>query len=303
MEGKSILCTIVSYNPDYTIKKCVKAIYNQVDEILIVDNGSTKNLDLIKQFYKDDKVNIIFNNKNLGIACALNEGIKYALKNEYKWILTMDQDSEATINMVNNMLFSYNKLIQEDRNKIVSIFPTYLEKAFLKGKVDIEKSVNKEENKLNEENVHYVISEITSGNLVKCDIFNKIGYFEDKLFIDYVDHEFCLRIGKNGYKLIQVNNAYLLHSLGNSKKKNFLFKKVIVTNHSYLRRYYITRNKIYVWRNYYRNFPKFVFKDITITFKEVIKLILFEDDKKLKLEMIYKGIHDYINKIYGKLNM
>jgi rhamnosyltransferase len=307
MGNNSILCTIVSYNPGYFIKKCVEAIYNQVDEILIVDNGSIKNLALIKQFNNDSKINVIFNDKNLGIACALNKGVKYALKNKYKWILTMDQDSEATTNMIYNMLFSYNKLRQEDRKKIVSIFPSYVEKAFLKNEINIEKSVNREDNKLKQkidiDYVHYVISEITSGNLVRCDIFNKVGYFEDKLFIDYVDHEFCLRLNKNGYKLIQIENAYLLHQLGNSSKKNLFIKKIGYTNHSYIRRYYITRNRIYVWKKYFTKFPKFILKDIYASFKEFIKIIFFENDRMLKIKMICKGIFDFLKCNYGKLNI
>ena len=84
MSNDSILCTIVSYNPDYIIKKCVKAIYNQVNEILIVDNGSSKNLDMIRELNKYSKINAIFNNENLGIAYALNKGVKYALSKKYK---------------------------------------------------------------------------------------------------------------------------------------------------------------------------------------------------------------------------
>jgi rhamnosyltransferase len=307
MNNNEILCTIVSYNPNNSIKKCVEAIYNQVNKILIVDNGSTKNLNLVNQFNGDPKIDIILNNKNMGIACALNKGVKYALKNKYKWILTMDQDSEATENMINNMLYSYNRLKREYKEKIVSIFPSYIEKTFLKNVSHIEKSVNKEDNELNEkidvENIHYVISEITSGNLVRCDIFNKVGYFKDKLFIDYVDHEFCLRLNENGYKLIQVEDAYLLHQLGESSKKNLFIKKVGYTNHSYIRRYYITRNRMYIWKKYFRKFPKFILKDIYASFKEFIKIIFFESNKRLKIKMIYRGIHDYRNRIYGKLNM
>lgn len=300
-----ILCTIVSYNPDESIKKCVKAIYNQVNKILIVDNGSTKNLNLVKQFNDDPKINVILNNKNAGIACALNKGVKYALKNKYKWILTMDQDSEATESMINNMLYSYNKLRREYKDKIVSIFPSYIEKAFLKNKNSIKKSANKEDNELNEKidvgNIHYVISEITSGNLVKCGIFNKVGYFEDKLFIDYVDHEFCLRLNKNGYKLIQVEDAYLLHQLGKSSKKNLFIKKVGYTNHSYIRRYYITRNRMYMWKKYFREFPKFILKDMYASFKEFIKIIFFENNKKLKIKMVSKGILDVLSNKFGEI--
>ena len=41
---------------------------------------------------------IILNKENLGIATALNIGVRKALENGYEWILTMDQDPEVDYN-------------------------------------------------------------------------------------------------------------------------------------------------------------------------------------------------------------
>ncbi len=59
-----------------------------------MDNGSDKEPVAVLKFLNDKlNVDIIYNDENLGIATALNIGIKYAEKSNCKWILTMDNDS------------------------------------------------------------------------------------------------------------------------------------------------------------------------------------------------------------------
>jgi rhamnosyltransferase len=83
---------------------------------------------------------------------------------------------------------------------------------------------------------------ITSGNLVKISVFKEVNYFEDKLFIDSVDFDFCFKLKEKGYILIEATSAKLLHSCGSAAEKRLLFFKTGYTNHNYLRRYYTTRN-------------------------------------------------------------
>ena len=40
---------------------------------------------------------------------------------------------------------------------------------------------------------------ITSGSIVRTDVFAVVGAFDDKLFIDAVDTEFCFRCRSKGY--------------------------------------------------------------------------------------------------------
>ena len=103
---------------------------------------------------------------------------------------------------------------------------------------------------------------MTSGNLVNLDAFRQVGPFMDELFIDSVDHEYCIRLQINGYKVIQLNGVLLEHTLGERRKHLFIyplnfFKKnksivsyKIVNNHNYIRKYYMVRNRLYVSRKY-----------------------------------------------------
>jgi rhamnosyltransferase len=122
---------------------------------------------------------------------------------------------------------------------------------------------------------------MTSGSLIRTGL----GFFEEKLFIDSVDNEYCLRLRKNGYKIIRVNHAVLNHQLG-TLRKNWLGFSTIV--HPASRRYYITRNMFYVMSKY----PEFRLFGIKELLKSILLIILVENDKIKKLKAFFRGVHE-----------
>ncbi len=280
-----VAAIIISYNPDNNLLDSINLLINQVDKIIIVDNGSEsqkkKNINLIKD---------IDNKENLGIATALNIGVKEALNQGYNWILTMDQDSKASSNMVEKMLEVYNTIDESERKEILSIFPNFVD----------ERIQSIEEN--SEMNAYeYVDADITSGNLLRAEVFDKVGFFDDSLFIDLVDTDFCMRLNEENIKMIKVRDAILYHSLGESQSVKSIFGKFNTSNHSALRRYYMTRNRFYTWEKY-KDLNSFTLnRDKKLFKKEFVKIILGEKDKVNKIKMVFRGYKDYKKGIRGKL--
>lgn len=291
MLKSNLACIIVSYNIGYDIHKCYNAIKDQVDRVIIVDNGSNKEtIQALKQIEENKKTDIIFLDKNQGIAKALNEGVILARNKKYKWIITMDNDSEATKDMVCNMISVYNELPVDEKKDIVSIAPIFIDisdnEENLKQNLDIKYS--------------YVDLVITSGNIISLDIFNKIGMFREDYFIDYVDNEFCLRILESGKKIIQINQAILKHHLGNSLEKKIFFKTIKSTNHSPVRRYYLTRNSLDVANKYNHLGIRHINNTKRVLFRFMLEILLVEDNKINKIKYMYKGYKDYKSKIFGE---
>ncbi|QAA34698.1 glycosyltransferase family 2 protein [Clostridium manihotivorum] len=279
----SICAVVVSYNAGQGIIDGIAAIRNQVKKTLIVDNGSNpENLKILESFKAEEDIEIIYNNENVGIAKAFNIGIEYARKNDFKFIITLDQDSICTKDLVFNMIATYEGLNDKDKEKIKVLVPNHIEKeAYYANQV----SVNAE--------YEYVLTEISSGSLIDMSVFDKIGDFDERLFIDLVDHDFCLRVKLNDYAILKVNNAILLHSLGDTKVYKLFGKNITSSNHSALRRYYMTRNRFYIWKKYKQSFPEWVKHDKNLFFQEIARLTLFEKNKLKKLCMIVEGFSDY----------
>lgn len=288
-----VAAIIISYNPDNNLLDSINLLINQVEKIIIVDNGSEsqkkKNINLIKDI-DNKKIEVIFNEENLGIATALNIGVKEALNQGYNWILTMDQDSKASSNMVEKMFEVYSTIDESERKDILSIFPNFVD----------ERIQSIEEN--SEMNAYeYVDADITSGNLLRAEVFDKVGFFDDSLFIDLVDTDFCMRLNEKNIKMIKVRDAILYHSLGESQSVKSIFGKFNTSNHSALRRYYMTRNRFYTWEKY-KDLNSFTLnRDKKLFKKEFIKIILGEKDKINKIKMVFKGYKDYKKGIRGKL--
>ena len=71
------------------------------------------------------------------------------------------------------------------------------------------------------------------------------------------------------------------------------------TNHSPLRRYYMTRNRLHVGRMYRDRFPEFRRFEMTQLTKDVVKILLHERQKITKLRMMARGFRDYRHGRFG----
>ena len=290
----SVAAVIITYNVENDFKERINKLKGKVDEIIVVDNGSkAETINMLKELEKE--VTVIYLEDNKGIASALNKGIKYSIEKGYNWILTLDHDSIITDNMIKNMLTCYEGLNNELKEKVAMLVPVHVEEKEYQNGSNINEE--KDSNSYIE-----VLTEITSGALTKAEIYKNVGMYDEKLFIDLVDHDYCLSLNKKGFKIIQVNNATLIHNLGESVRKSILGLKMIPTNHSPLRRYYMSRNRHYIWEKYKEDFPSWVLTDKRRFITENLKIVLFEDNKIEKFKYIKRGIKDYRNNIFGKFN-
>lgn len=260
-----VLAGIVAYQPDFQqLRKNINALEAQVDQIVIWDNGGADGFDR-----DEDIVVLTDNQRNIGIAAALNRLCEYAEKNGFEWILTMDQDSIIPDNLISN----YLRYVGNER--VALLCPPVLE---LNGNhTDITSDVDAE----------YVEMCITSGSFLRISAWRQIGGFWDELFIDNVDYDICWSLTENHWKILRVNGLPLCHSLAHSRRVRFLNREEIVFNHSPLRCYYIVRNTIAVGRKHNKKRQCFRWN-----MKRILLVNLYEKNRWEKNKMMLKGIWD-----------
>jgi rhamnosyltransferase len=152
------------------------------------------------------------------------------------------------------------------------------------------------------EDVKEVEVVMTSGNLLNLEAYAKVGPFKTDFFIDYIDYEYCLRLKSFGYKIFQARQAILQHHVGDITLNYLLGKRVTASNHSYLRRYYITRNRLAVMSLYKDQIPHYFYQELKDFSKDFLRIILFEKDKIKKLLHIAYGVRDFKAGKFGKYN-
>ncbi len=278
-----IAAVVILYNPDSNVLNNISSYIEQVDRLFVVDNSEKVNYELVKKFNRYSNIEYIPNKTNIGIAAALNIGAKKAIDEGFDYLLTMDQDSEASPLMVSELMNCFSV-----DSKIAVVAPLLRHPS---GRNFIAKSNNPCEK---------VITVWTSGNLIDLNIYKLTNGFMEELFIDYVDHEYCLRLNTLGYKIYICNKTFLKHNLGKIEEINLIFRKVYPTNHSAIRLYYRARNRFYVKHLYKNQFPEFFKQDNKDFWRSFIKVILFEKDKMKKIKHFSSGYKDFTKNKLGK---
>lgn len=288
-----ICATVVTYFPKPESAENLLALAPQVGRILIVDNGSSAAaFEPVQAAATRVDATVIRLGRNFGIAAALNAGLKFAREHGFQWLATFDQDSQVTPGMIEEMaraLASY-----PHPEKVAIVTPCHVDRK-------LGFTVRDRDNEAKGEGWRVIRTTMTSGNLLNVRMATAVGGFDDSLFIDYVDHEFCLRLRRHGYRILEATRARLMHSLGAMERRLFLFKRVTVTHHSVIRHYYRARNRLIVWRLYKWQEPFWVARDMRRFVFETAYVILYEKEVAAKLQIIMRALRDGVRDVRGPL--
>jgi rhamnosyltransferase len=290
--ARSDICAaVVTFFPQPESAENLLALAPQVGRVLIIDNGSPpQSLEPLERAARNLSVSVVRLGSNMGIATALNNGLRLAHSQGFRWLATFDQDSRATPSMLDDMARAWSEYPEHERVGLVA--PLHRDR-----RVGITVSEGRREQAGPSWNV--IRTTMTSGNLVNIAAAQAVGGFDDSLFIDYVDHEFCLRLRSRGYRILEATRATLDHALGNMELRSVGMARMGVTHHSALRRYYITRNRMLVWRRYWRPEPTWVLRDMRRFVSESAGIVLFEQEAGAKVRMTLKGIRDAFRNVRG----
>jgi rhamnosyltransferase len=291
---RDICAVVVTYFPDSSsFADNMRALAPQVDRIVIVDNGSTGcSLRGVESAAQEIDGMVVPMGGNAGIAAALNVGLDYAARNGYGWLATFDQDSRPTPSMIGEMARTLSGYARAERVAVLA--PRHVDR-------DSGLLLRQRGSADTAENWRTLLTTMTSGNLVAVKAALPAGGWDERLFIDYVDHEFCLRLRQLGWEILEAANANLQHSLGRIEVHRFLGRRLAVTNHSSARRYYISRNRMILWRRYWRREACWCRQDFRSFLHESAGIVLFEREARRKIWMTLRGIVDSFRSVAGPL--
>ncbi len=272
---------IVVYEPDVkALLNNILVLIEDVDKLLIYKNSAIE-LESIHLKKYIDKIVYLGDGKNIGIAGALNEGVNWAKNNLFTHILTLDQDSSFQ----KNHLVKFKIIIEQFDLESVGIFCPNID--------------NRGSLLINTDDLFVKVPDsITSGSIFPLKTFEKCGLFEEGLFIDAVDYEFCYRIYESkGLLTVIFPKIILTHEVGYPTKIKF---GLITDNYSAFRIYYIIKNHIIIWRRYPHLFQSNYKRTLVKThiIYRFVKILIGEKNKINKIKSIYLGLfHGLTSKI------
>lgn len=295
---KEKICgVVIIYNPRIEYVDNIKTYVNELDKLYVIDNSDVVNLNFIKKIEEYINVTYVKMKKNSGIGYPINWVIKQ-LKN-IDWLLTMDQDSYFYENDIKKYL---KAVVDIDKEKVYGITLNIWSVVTFSQKKELKELFIKEKGPC-----------ITSGMLLNVNLAKKTEGFNENLFIDLVDTEYCFRQDENGFILLKNNKVNLIHSIGEINQKHleyikkipakkyipFVFMKIIekvFSYHSDIRWYYISRNTFYLIKKYHRKRWGLIMK----IFRQIAMMLLFEKNKFIKIKYIIIGFFDFKQNTLGK---
>jgi len=291
--NEKVLAVVITYEPDETLEQNLNVLREQVDCVLVVDNGSS-NIEAIETVALRTYCMLIKNSSNFGIAFALNQGASLALAEGFPWLATFDQDSQVTPGMIHGLLSLYQT--HPRKNEVGVLVASHRDRATGENYDDPRDIIS------NEGNSMLMRTTITSGCLVSAAALRQAGPFDNTLFIDCVDHDFNMRCRRQGFLIVGAKQPILLHSLGRTTQHRLLGKRIICSNHTALRRYYMTRNQLEVYARYALFDPVWCAHGVFRLISGSIVALIFEQDRIDKLRGILKGIIHFTFRRFGRLD-
>ncbi len=238
-----IFFIILHFGDIRTTQECIASIYAHETHpfsLIVVNNAKEK---YIAKDFSNKKITVINNKKNLGFAGGVNVGIQLALQKKADAVCLLNNDTiftkpillelckqlKGSVGIVGPAI-AFNKThkrLYDMGGKVKSLF-------LRTSHIEVESIEDKKA-----KHVTYI-----SGccMLVKKEVFNKIGLFDESFFLYYEDADFCLRAQEKGFEVVVTSAVTIQHKLSHSAGKM-----------SDLAIYHLLRSGIFFGRKYAKN--------------------------------------------------
>jgi rhamnosyltransferase len=235
-----VAAIIVCFFPDLEkLRVLIEVIEPSVCEILLFNNGGLNEVELNCE---NPKIKVKSLGSNVGIGAALNAGCDLALANGSRFAVTFDQDSTPEKNMIPILIQEFLSY-QVHTPRVAAIGPQLVD---IRGKSEIvfpfvqfTSLGYKEWRGAGTQSVSHVV---TSGCLIDLNVWCDGNSFDERLFIDLVDNNWCWQLIKNGYFVLGTSKAKMTHEISDEIKK---VNRYSLNTYRPMRRYFQIRNVIY----------------------------------------------------------
>ena len=299
MKEPKIAIIIINWNTYQLTFNCLKSLEactykNKI--IFFVDNGSKDGSgDKIALEFPD--INYIQNEINEGFTGANNIALKVILKQNFDYVLLLNNDTEVKPNFLSLLearmdsdqnLAATQPLILDFPNKNTiwnggGSFNTFfgLSKTRFKG------MIYKPKLKID------TSTEWISGCciLVKIAVIHEVGLLDNRFFAYFEDVDWSIRMTNLGYKLGVVPKSIIYHHSSGSSKKNNTSNEGNLSPYAH---YLNVRNHIYLIKKhtfFFNSFGCWIYQILKITSYSIYFILRFRFGK---FKMVWRGVSDAI---------
>ncbi|SEP64209.1 rhamnosyltransferase [Lentzea xinjiangensis] len=275
MTDPVITAVVTAYHPDERLSAVIDAALVTCADVVVVDNTPTAESSSTEGL-SDPRVRVLRSGRNGGLAGALNDAVR-ALRPETEAVLVLDQDSALPEGVVAALAAHLAD------PSIGVVAPTPVDAA---DGSTYERFSPRGTGLVDQDTV------ITSGMLVRRTVLEAAGPFRDEFFVDWVDNDFCLRLRRDGVRIVQDLATRLPHSIGDRREHRIAGLTVKVLRYSPWRHYWITRNGLVMIRENLVRHPRWSLMAVLYIGRQAVTTALFEPSRGDNVKAILSGVRD-----------
>lgn len=295
MNSAELATITVTYHPSIEVLHAQLIALPLSSLKLLIDNASDKEAIRAMQAMVTviPNTHLIENSINIGLAAALNQGVRLAkqMRPETQWCLLLDQDSEPEKGSIDALLLGMEQLRQRGGN-VGCVGPMLIDAA-----TGLSHGFH-QTTKWFWRRVYPPVGSMEpvpcsnlngSGTLVSINLFLEMGGMDEPLFIDHVDTEWAFRLLSRGYTLWGIPRSIFRHRMGQGSLRYWLFGWRVWPQRSPLRHYYLFRNAMWLMkRPYIPQLWKF-WGSVKLALTLLVHCA-FDSNRRIQLRCMFKGL-------------
>ena len=276
-----IVALIALYKPQKSEMANIEKYIDDLDYCFLLDDSGESHGEACKELLDkfSGKVEYYCNPENIGLVASVNNGFKMAEKYGADWALVMNPDGTFQ----NNAIKIFRRYIKETDTKEVGIIAPRF-------------NIDRRPREAGHGYAEIKYADMT-GCLYSIPILHKLGYYDQNTYFYGLDTEYCLRVLRNKYKIIECSEAVLNHRPAETYHVKVLGKTIFRCGKDNPQRYYYQFRSAYYINSLYHDFHNLAFHVY-----KWLKAVLFFDNKKEYFKMIKMGIFDAKHGFYGNIN-
>ena len=248
INNEKLTIILVSFHSSHIIENLINTLEKNI-RIIVVENSLNKEIKpyLEKKF---KNVQVIIPKENLGNGGGINLGLSLV---KTKFSLYLDIDTVPDQDMIEILLKNAEKI------KNFSILAPKVKNFNYTDELYIEHNKDK--------NCHKMKFITGCALLFNMKILNKIGHFDENIFLYYEEHDLYYRCLKFGFAIYLIDDAKLIHHGSSSINKKYDYEINLTRNWHYCwsKFYYFKKNYGYFYGirktfpNFFRALRKYLF--------------------------------------------
>ncbi len=270
---------IVLFHPPSSAHALIGAANKQFASVFLVDNTPGGDELTDRPDLRRWASQTITNDSNYGLAVAFNQLCAAARAAGFEWLLLLDQDSA----LPDDFALRFRSAMESLRSApgiFAANYFTRLAGATLPGYAVPQG-----------QKTGRVLTAINSGSLIHLGTHEALGGYDEALFIDHVDHDYCLRLKKHGSAIHATREPLFEHQIGQVIGKRRFGRVWQSSGHSPQRRQEWARGLAWMIKRYWRTAPGWCAERLFIEWpRHVMAMLILEDQRRQKTLALVKGL-------------